>query len=220
MGKSESQYLTQREYEIDLEEYRTLRSEIMHRIQMQFQVIAAEVVLVGAAVPFIPTLLESQRFGMFLVAAPVYLGLGWLYFEQDTWIAQAATYLNSEVRSKLAKALVKEDAIEQGAENAAGPLGRILRWEDFRNEMLFKRTSGVVFLAMMLFFRLVLAAGAGSAAMYAFVYFSSLNPSTRQPWQWVDTVLFGFDSLLAIIVILTAIRTVYQYSRIRVKVEV
>lgn len=217
MENSETKDSTQGEYEVTLEEYRGLRNEIMHRIRMQFQIIVAAVILVGAALPFIPAILESQRFVMFLAAAPVYLALGWLYFEQDTWITQAATYLNSEVRSRIAKALVNSRPVEQSEKDVPRLLQRILRWEDFRNEMLFGRCSGIVFSVIMLFFRLTLAAGAGLAALFAFVYFTSLNPSTHQQWHLIDATLFGFDVLLAIIVILTAVRTLWQYKGIKVQ---
>lgn len=213
MEKNKNEDSPQREYELCLEEYRALRNEISHRIRMQFQIIAASLVLIAAAFPFIPSILEKERFFTFLLIAPIYLALGWLYFEQDTFITQAATYLNSEVRQKIAQILVKSRPSEQ-IEMGVDLSKRILRWEDFRNELLFGRPLGRFWLYFMVFFRMVLAVGGGVAAILAFVQLTTLNSNICRLWEYF---LFGFDSLLAIIVISIGIRVYWQYKGIKVQ---
>lgn len=216
MDKNKSEDSPQREYELCLEEYRALRNEISHRIRMQFQIIAASLVLIAAAFPFIPSILESEKFFTFLLIAPIYLALGWLYFEQDTFMTQAATYLNSEVRQKIAKILVDSYPNEQIEKGGVDPSKRILRWEDFRNELLFGRPVSRFWLYFMVFFRMVLAVGGGVAAILAFVLLTTLNPCTCRLWEYF---LFGFDSLLASIVISMGIRVYWQYKRIKVQAK-
>lgn len=216
MNKNKIEDSPQREYELCLEEYRALRNEISHRIRMQFQIIAACLVLIGAAFPFIPSILESERFFTFLLIAPIYLALGWLYFEQDTFITQAATYLNSEVRQKIAKILVNSRPSEQIEKGGVDPSKRILRWEDFRSELLFGRPLSKIWFYLMIFFRMVLAVGGGIGAILAFVQLNSLNPNMCRLWEYF---LFSFDSLLAIIVISMGIRVYWQYKGIKVQAK-
>ena len=189
-------------------EYRALRDDIMRRVQLQVQIVAFTVLITGAGIPLVLEIVSSKLFIFFLLIAPLYFAVGWLYFEQDIFLTQAATYLNTTLRPSIIKSLNK-NGIRDGLDK-----NFIFYWEIFRNRALFGDLRKRIFIYTMTVFRLLVTVGPGLAAISGFLYYMKINPATARPWNGIEIFLLVCDIFLALVIIGMAARVVMSYRRI------
>lgn len=112
------------------EEYKALRSDIIQRVQLQTQIIAFIILISGASIPLVFKIVDSRFFTFFLLISPLYFIVGWLYFEQDIFMTQAATYLNGVLRPKIIHSLDDKNIGDKLDKES------IFNWEIYRNKIL------------------------------------------------------------------------------------
>jgi len=174
------------EAEALMEEYRSLRSEIGQRVQNQLYIIGGNLALISALLGILAKSFCIQNLTFILLTPMVFFAITWLYFEQDVFLTQAATYLHQHLRPIILRRI---------AEEAAGTEGElvIMEWEKFRNEVLFRRTRNRVFLQLMVIFRLFATLGPGAAILCGAVYLALSEPCNLDQIGWIEYALFGFD---------------------------
>lgn len=190
------------------EEYKALRDDILRRAQLQVQIIVFIAIISGVSIPLAFKIVDSGLFIFFLLISPIYFIAGWLYFEQDVFLTQAATYLNSVLRPKIIQSLSDEN-IGEKLDNDS-----IFYWEIFRNRILFGDLKKRLFIYLMTLFRIMATTGPGLAAILGFIYYVSINSSTRRLWTGVEFFLLLFDIFLAFIILFLALKVITYYKKI------
>lgn len=137
--------------EVLLAEYTDLRGEIHQRVSNQLLVLGGNVALLAGVLPAYDRLKELAPLS-FLALPILFSIVAWLYFEQDIFLTQAATYLHKELGPRLSS------VIQTGSGNPPVPL---FQWERFRGEVLFQRTRERRLLATMIVFRYLATMGPG-----------------------------------------------------------
>lgn len=180
-----------------LEEYRDLRSEIAQRVSNHLVILGGVVVLGAALVPLMKD--ESMRRPVLLVIPIIFGTVSWLYFEQDIFLTQAATYINNHLRPQLSR-------------RVADP-SRLLGWEGFRNQVLFSRRENRVFLRIMTTFRLgaTLGPGIAAVAIAPIVVLRQQNLQSVPTWQ---LVLYAVDLLVVGLLVFQGTKVVKLYRGI------
>jgi hypothetical protein len=163
-----------------LEEYKSLRAEILLRCQFQLIIMTATVVLVAAFVPFAAKYAGDSNLTVLFAAPLVFSATTWLYFEQDIFITQAATYLNSDLAVEVRKLLPEADA------------DLIWRWEERREEMLLGTKKDRRLLSAMFAIRLSMVLGAGIVALVVGLVVAA-DASVSQSVHWYDVPLIIAD---------------------------
>jgi len=198
------------ETEVLIEEYRSLRAEINQRVQNQLYIIGGNLALLAAAFQLIlPDLAKGKVTTLTLLCPFVFYVVAWLYFEQDVFLTQAATYLHQRLRP----------AILNRVQHSSGPataVNDILGWEDFRNAVLFRQRTNRVFLKLMTAFRLLATLGPGVAILGAIVRVVILDKTIafHSPVLWY--FLYGFNLVALGVLIYLALHVIYLYSQIGV----
>jgi hypothetical protein len=137
---------------VALVEYQDIRDEIHQRVNHQITIAGANVALGAAVLTFsshFANLPDALPFGLVFPFGVI----GWLYFEQDVFITQAAAYAHAVLRP-----LITTRANEGSTEPVP-----LLEWEDFRNRRLFERRRDRRWLWMMIAFRYTATVGPGVA---------------------------------------------------------
>lgn len=174
------------EAEALMEEYRTLRSEISNRVQNQLYLIGGNLALLSACLGVLPKFFSMQNLLLILIMPMVFFVIAWLYFEQDVFLTQAATYLHQRLRPTILRRIAEETALPEGGIE-------VMEWEQFRNEILFHRRRNRIFLQLMVIFRLFATLGPGAALLFSAIYLVLHNPSSWGQVGWIHYVLFGLD---------------------------
>ena len=138
-----------------MEEYRTLRAEIQQRVTNQLTIAGGNLALVAAAIQFV--LPNFGITGSTLLLPILFAAVAWLYFEQDIFIIQAASYLHQRLRPAIIARLTS-------SEPGARVPDDVLAWESFRGDALFGQTFYRRFLWFMTAFRVIATAGPGLLA--------------------------------------------------------
>jgi hypothetical protein len=193
------------------EEYKALRDDILRRAQLQVQIIVFIAIISGVSIPLAFKIVDSGLFIFFLLISPIYFIAGWLYFEQDMFLTQAATYLNSVLRPKIIQSLSDEN-IGEKLDNDS-----IFYWEIFRNRILFGDLKKRLFIYLMTLFRIMATTGPGLAAILGFIYYVSINSTTSRPWTGFEFFLVLFDIFLALIIFSLALKVITCYKRISIE---
>ena len=174
------------ETEALMEEYRSLRSEISKRVQNQLYIIGGNLALLSALLGILAESFSIQNLTFILLVPMVFFVIAWLYFEQDVFLTQAATYLHQQLRPTILRRIAEETTQPEG-EIA------VMEWEKFRNEVLFRRRRNRIFLQLMVILRLFATLGPGAALLFGAIYLVLHNPCNFGQIGWIHYVLFRFD---------------------------
>ncbi len=167
-----------------IQEYISLRSEISQRIQHQLYIIGANITFFAAILTFLNPILTFERLTILLAMPMISFVIAWLYFEQDVFLTQAASYLHQGLRPAILARLPGK--IEDNAD--------VLNWEGFRRNVLFDKPQNRRFLRYMVWFRLLATLGPGIAIM-AVAGFIATNPISRlHDLSAVQWAIFAVDS--------------------------
>lgn len=194
-----------------MEEYRTLRAEIQQRVTNQLTIAGGNLALVAAAIQFV--LPNFGITGSTLLLPILFAAVAWLYFEQDIFIIQAASYLHQRLRPAIIARLTS-------SEPGARVPDDVLAWESFRGDALFGQTFYRRFLWFMTAFRVIATAGPGLAILLGIVviklepgiYPQALKRYNNDPI--LDVVLFVVDAALQIALLHYAFRVRSLYGTI------
>lgn len=135
---------------VALAEFEDIRFEIHHRVSHQLTIAGANVAIVVGVISFsshFAHLPDAVPFGLVFPFAVI----GWLYFEQDVFITQAAAYLHTVLRPLIGTL----------ANTGSPEPVPLLEWEAFRNRKLFGRPRDRAWLWMMIVFRYAATVGPG-----------------------------------------------------------
>lgn len=163
-----------------IEEYKSLREEILRRCQFQLLIITVTVAIASAFIPLAARYSSEQHLTVLFAAPLIFSATTWLYFEQDIFITQAATYLNTG----LAPALRARLPADVG--------GVVMQWEVHRHEMLFVDRTANGLVTAMFWVRLVAVLGFGVAAL-AVAIFVAIDESPGDSLHWYDYLLAVID---------------------------
>jgi hypothetical protein len=167
-----------------VEEYRTLRIEIGQRVQFQMLVMGGIVALSTVLIPIAVDRVHTGNVTPLLAAPIVFAVTAWLYFEQDIFITQAASYLNQDLAVAVRSRLSPDRS------------DYVMRWERRRNEMLFSTKRLRRLMDLMFGFRLLATLGPGATS---FVVACGLVLSAAEPIEsmhWWDWVLVAADLIV------------------------
>jgi hypothetical protein len=194
-----------------LEEFRVLRAEIQQRVINQLTVAGANLVLVASASQYL-----VPRFGINIItlAVPIlFAAVAWLYFEQDIFIIDAASYIHRALRPAII-------ARVRDANRSVDRAEQILGWESFRGTILSRRTFGPWFLLFMTFFRAIVTAGPGLAILTG-VVIVWLDPhgfpdavKHYDHAVFADRFFFALDVVLQAVVLYFALHVITLYKTI------
>ncbi len=164
-----------------IEEYRSLRHEIGQRVQFQLLVMGGIIALSTALIPVAIDHVDTTNVTLLLAAPVVFAITAWLYFEQDIFITQAATYLNQDLAGAVRSRLPTPQA------------HNVMQWEIRRGKMLFSTRASRRLIDVMFGFRLIATLGPGATS---FIVACGLVLTARDPLaavHWWDWVLAGVD---------------------------
>jgi hypothetical protein len=168
-----------------IEEYKSLREEILQRCQFQLVIMAATIALVSAFLPLAAKYATGEHLTVLFAAPLVFAATTWLYFEQDIFITQAADYLNNTLAPRLRRRIPEEHHEV------------IMQWEIERHRMLFVDTTTNVLINIMFWVRLLAVLGAGVAAL-AVAVVVAIDGSPKAVLHWWDYLLGGIDAAVII----------------------
>lgn len=161
-------------------EYKSLRDEIVQRINFQFLIMAGTVALLAALIPLAAKYANGHHVTVLFAAPLVFAATTWLYFEQDIFITQAASYLNNSLAPRLREHVSQDVA------------GSLMQWEIERHRMLFGNPTTKRLVDVMFWVRLFAVLGAGIAAMLvALVVIIEKSPD--RVLRWFDYPLIVID---------------------------
>ena len=159
-----------------LEEYKVLRAEIAQRVQHQLIILGGNLTFLSAMVTAFSDSFDMAHLTIILAIPLVSFVISWLYFEQDVFLTQAASYLHQSLRPTILKKIAT-DAGKPPEDFAA-----VLSWEDFRNKILFSISRNRTFLRIMVLVRLAANVGRGATLLLV-----ALNLVLSQPAGFDDT---------------------------------
>lgn len=166
-------------------EYQSLRSEILERCKFQLLIMGATVALAVAYFPLALAYTSGREVTVLLAAPLLFAATAWLYFEQDIFITQAASYLNQSLAPAL-RERVSADARDI-----------VMQWEPERRRMLFDDPTTKTLVTLMFWMRLFAVLGAGIAALVVALGVA-IEESPRDSLSWWDYPLAITD--IAVIV--------------------
>jgi len=143
-----------------MEEYKTLRTEIAQRVQSQFVITGANLAFLSAVLVKLPDWANADHVNLLLALPLVTPVIAWLYFEQDVFVTQAASYLHNKLRPAVMRRVASE-----ASNTPVEPVEELMGWEDYRNELLFSRPRDRRFMMMLVVFRLLANTGPGVAML-------------------------------------------------------
>lgn len=141
-----------------MEEYKALRSEIAQRVQSQFVITGANLAFFSAVLVKLPDWANADHLDLLLALPLVTPIITWLYFEQDVFVTQAASYLHNALRPAVMQRVVSE-----AASSTLEPVEQLMNWEGYRNTVLFQDPRNRRFMRMLVVFRLFANIGPGTA---------------------------------------------------------
>jgi len=102
--------------EVHIEEYKSLRDDILKRTEFQERIINYNIIIIGAFFAFLGSHETPKQYNFLILITPlIFYALGWLYAINDNSTVQAAKYINKYLRPKLIKLL--DDPSLLGYEN-------------------------------------------------------------------------------------------------------
>lgn len=188
-------------FEAQLEEYRSLRTEILHRIELQYRITNYAIALFAGVLTVVVSIIGSgiidrNLYFIILVTPWFFYIFALAYREQDFLIANLARYINTELTPKIASTFGVNDDNVFGWEQF---LRRRTKWSlvdliraNSRYTFLF--LPNLVFLIIFLYFTLLFEGSSG--------------------WAIYEKLLFAVDILMFIDPILIAISTTKKYAEI------
>lgn len=183
-------------------EYSDLRAEIHQRVANQLLILGGNIVLVAAVVPAYDRLTALAPLSFLII--PLLFGVvAWLYFEQDIFLTQAATYIHRHLRPKLIETLPASPHARE-----AGDLVPVLGWEHFRGEILFGQRRERRLLTAMTFFRYLATMGPGTAALIIGIYFVFVQGDGL--WEYILACLLIIADVAMAIYLATLARLVLR----------
>lgn len=190
--------------DVQLEEYKALRTEILHRVELQYRITNyALTVFVGvltAVVSIIASdIISRNQYFIMLVIPWIFYIFPLVYREQDFLILSLAKYMNTELRPRIASTLVVDSDVVFGWEQF---LRRETRWS---LADLVRANSRYIFLFLPALVFLLL-----------FVYFT-LSTEMSSGWLIYEKVLFVADALVFVDPIAVSISTTKKYAEIAKK---
>lgn len=181
-------------FEAQLEEYRALRTEILHRVELQYRITNHSIALFAGLLTVVVSIIGSKiinrsQYSIVLIIPWIFYVFALSYREQDFLIANLAKYINTELTSKIASTLGLSD-------------NRVFGWEEFLRHTtgwslvdLIRANSRYIFLFLPnLVFLLI------------FLYFTLLL-EVSSVWTIYEKLLFAVDILIFIDPILIFICT-------------
>ena len=187
-----------------LAEYGDLRSEIHQRVNNQLLVIGGNIALLAAVLPAYDILADKAPVS-FLVLPLLFSFVAWLYFEQDLFLTEAATYLHRELRPQVEREL-------HGETPGRHPVA-VMQWERFRGEILFTRRRERRLLTITFAFRYLATMGPGVGGLA--LGLSELSWGSRTlAVQIVSVVLIAVDVVLIAFLVFLARLVVRLYEEI------
>lgn len=147
-------------FQMHVEEYKHLTDEIKRRVSYQILLLGGNITFVSVVIDKISERLDSAHLTALLVVPLVSLVIVWMFFEQDVFITQAASYIHRSLRQKIISSI---EAGQAGQGGAHPPIpADILDWEGFRHNALFGTWANRAFMWAMAQFRLLATAGPGA----------------------------------------------------------
>lgn len=196
------------EAEALLAEYNSLREEIGQRVQNQLYIVGGNLALLAAASQLVlPDLAKSHVTILALLTPQVFYVVAWLYFEQDVFLTQAATYLHQRLRPAILVRIRQVTATPIKSYDVMG-------WEDYRNEILFKKRMNRLFLKSMTVFRLCATLGPGVISLGAIIRCATFDRSLICHSSVLWYILFGLDVVGLGLLVLLAIHILDLYAEI------
>ena len=192
-----------RALDIMMAEYNDLRNEIHQRVNNQLLILGGSVALMAALVAAQEKLMLLAPFSL-LGLPVVFAVVAWLYYEQDIFLIHAAKYLHRELRPTIGSELLRE---------SSGPTVNVLRWEDFRGEVLFGSSRERSLLRVMIFFRFVATMGPGVIALMLgmlSVQWCTLSELER----YIVIILVSLDLLVTALLYFLSVLVVRMYKEI------
>lgn len=193
------------EMEALLEEYRTLRSEIIIRLTSQQQIInftitlIAAIIAVGQLLPDLENRLgstQSLRFA-YLFISLLFSAFSLMYLEHDAMIASLAIYIMIRLRPRMQEILSQIPEVQ--------PI--IWQWDDFRGDIQIRSIKAVPFFSLMSVSRYAIMV-VPSIIMLVLYWLDRANYGYTSIWE---NMLFVFVSFALIWVFATAIFVARMY---------
>lgn len=187
-------------FEAQLEEYRSLRTEILHRIELQYRITNYAIVLFAGILTVVVSIIGSKIIGRNLYF--IILVIPWFFYifalayrEQDFLIANLSRYINTELTPKIASTFGVNDDKVFGWEQF---LRRKAKWSKVdliraNSRYTFLFLPNLVFLLMFLYLTL---------------------PLECSGWAIYEKLLFVVDILMFIDPFLIAKSTTKKYAEI------
>lgn len=188
-------------FEAQLEEYRTLRTEILHRIELQYRITNYSIALFTGVLAAIVAIIGREIIGrsqyfIILVIPWIFYSLALAYREQDFLIANLAKYINTELIPKIASTFdVNED--------------KVFGWEEF----LRRRTKWGLIDLIRANIRYIFLFLPNSIFLLMFFYLISRS-EVNSGWLFLEKLFFAIDILIFIDPILISLSTTKKYAEI------
>jgi len=152
-----------RTFALALEEYKALLSEVSERVKNEFTIMAASLTITSGSIAALG-LIQSQRLLASLAIPLISIVFGALYFQQESAIAVAATYIRNQLRPFILTLLS-----ETQAETV------IPDWEAFRRKAIYRAPLPVRVFSIIPTFAAILPGFAVLAGVTSVVAFSTAD---------------------------------------------
>jgi len=209
-----------REVDILLKEYQTLRSEINTHVVSQTQLTTVTVVLLGGVTAAAPFLVSSDSQGLhlriplvflvltLLIISTLFASLQWASMAHDIQIAYIAQYLHKNIRSRVTMLL--------------GGSASVFNWEGYRNGLMYPQSNKpnhllvrltVIALAIAQYIPTSVPAAISLFAA-GLLYFTNFSIPAANAIGWLDIGLIIFNSFYILASIPSAIYISRAYEEI------
>lgn len=191
---------TENEFACLLEEYSSLRAEILVRLEAQNDLQNLTIILIGAALPVGVNLVRQGHYLPLLLLPLLFLGLAWLVLIQETYIDAIVVYFNGVLGPRM-------DVFLQ---DKLSTKGGIWEWEIFQYTTFYdKLWIRILFAPLgLLKYALPVSAAVISAATYFRFSGKDFEVAT------IDGLLFGVD--LVVLILLGAAIPLLKQPRLKV----
>jgi hypothetical protein len=157
-------------------------------VQHQLILLGANLTFLSAILAKLADSLDLPHLTIVLAVPLVSFVICWLYFEQDVFLTQAASYLHRALRPNILKRIEHDDP-----DGTKGNIEGIFDWEKYRHNLLFQDSRNRLFMRLMIGFRLAATVGPGAVLFGIAIYVVLLPPWAITKLDYVQYMLLSID---------------------------
>lgn len=185
-------------FEAHLEEYKALREGMLGMRSTQTQVMLYSLVLMGAAIPFISSIIEKGWTNGLLLVPPVFAGLLWFYYWLSIGVYEQGKYIEETLTAEIRKTI---GTLESRSSLDVSHLKEVWQWERYAREQWRERNRPIRRLlglspAILIIF----------PALATVMLFVDLKIRSGLEWQWFEIGLLALDLVLLVVAVAIAPR--------------